>query len=131
MENQAYFKYIQGKPFDEKLRAFGDAVESMTRASYEASNGPEGGRDYYRKEYAGQRERAEWLFADLKREYKEAVEHENKSCKCHKGYNVDVPDGQGAESKCACAKGVCVRPDSDDNAEGRRTAQGEAEHIVG
>ena len=131
MENQAYFKHMQSKPFEDKLRAFGGAVESMTRAGYEAAYGCEGSKEYNRKECAGQRERAEWLFADLLKSYKEAVEHENKSCNCHKGYNVDVPDGQGAESKCACAKGVCVRPDSDDNAEGRRTAQGEAEHIVG
>lgn len=76
MRNEDYFEYISKKPFEEKLRAFGDACESMVRNSYEGSrNGiGEENSQYYRSESKAQGERADFLFKNLLEDYQKKGE---------------------------------------------------------
>lgn len=73
MFNEDYFEYIKTKPYEEKLRAFGYACESMIRNSYESSrNGcSDDSRKYYQSECKAQGERAEFLFRELLKDYDE------------------------------------------------------------
>ena len=71
MYNKDYFEYISKKPFEEKLRAFGMACESMIRNSYEGSrNGiSEEDHHWYKSEYKAHGERADFLFKNLIEDY--------------------------------------------------------------
>lgn len=72
MDNQSWFKYMKEKPFAEKLVALVNSTDSMVRAEY-GSVGQSTARDYYQREYQGQKERVNWLFEEPKREHEEAV----------------------------------------------------------
>lgn len=67
MRNSDYFEYIKKKSFEEKLRAFGQACESMTRNSMEGvrTGISKEDADYHRSEAKAQGERADFLFKEL------------------------------------------------------------------
>ena len=71
MDNKDYFEYISKKPFEERLRAFGNACESMIRNSCEGSRQGIGeeNREWYRNESKAQGERADFLFKNLLEDY--------------------------------------------------------------
>lgn len=77
MQNKDYFEYIKTKPFDEQLKAFGYACESMVRNSYEGSRNGIGddNRRYYQSEAKAQGERANFLFQELIKAYESKGEN--------------------------------------------------------
>lgn len=71
MRNEDYFEYIKKKPFNEKLRAFGHACESMTRNSIDSAR-PGASKEYadwHRNKAKAQGERADFLFKNLIEEF--------------------------------------------------------------
>ena len=71
MDNKDYFEYIKDKSFAERLRAFGEACESVVRNSANSSNFAinNESRKYYSAECRSQGERVEFLFKNLLDDY--------------------------------------------------------------
>lgn len=71
MRNKDYFEYISKKPFEERLKAFGDSCENMIRYSYEGvrSGISKEDRQWYHNEYKAQEERVNFLFKNLLEDY--------------------------------------------------------------
>ena len=76
MDNKDYFEYISKKPFEEKLKAFGNACESMVRNSIKSVQHGIGeeNRQWYDNESKAQAERANFLFKNLIEDYEKEIE---------------------------------------------------------
>lgn len=74
MKNEDYFQYIKNKSFAERLRAFGEACESVVRNSVNAFDSAinNESRRYYSDECRAQSERVEFLFKNLLDDYEKS-----------------------------------------------------------